>query len=245
MEMCVAGTRITQEGVDSMETKNQDRISELVEKQKDTYTSMADEIWGYAEPRFQEYESSRVQQEYLASRGFSIRADLAGEKTAFIAEWESGKPIQQEADCTERHPIEGKTDGHGCGHHLLGTASVAAVDALKTYMEEKDLKGTIRYYGCPAEENAGGKAYLVRDGYFNDCDIAITWHPSTTNKTMGDDKFLANFRVFFTFHGISSHAAGAPELGRSALDAVEIMDIGVNYMREHMIRYSMRSARQR
>ena len=86
MEMCVAGTRITQEGVDSMETKNQDRISELVEKQKDTYTSMADEIWGYAEPRFQEYESSRVQQEYLASRGFSIRADLAGEKTAFIAE---------------------------------------------------------------------------------------------------------------------------------------------------------------
>ena len=231
-----------------METKNQDRISELVEKQKDTYTSMADEIWGYAEPRFQEYESSRVQQEYLASRGFSIRADLAGEKTAFIAEWGSGKPVlaflgefdalsslQQEADCTERRPIAGKTDGHGCGHHLLGTASVAAVDALKSYMEEKDLKGTIRYYGCPAEENAGGKAYLVRDGYFNDCDIAITWHPSTTNKTMGDDKFLANFRVFFTFHGISSHAAGAPELGRSALDAVEIMDIGVNYMREHMI----------
>ena len=158
-----------------METKNQDRISELVEKQKDTYTSMADEIWGYAEPRFQEYESSRVQQEYLASRGFSIRADLAGEKTAFIAEWGSGKPVlaflgefdalsslQQEADCTERRPIAGKTDGHGCGHHLLGTASVAAVDALKSYMEEKDLKGTIRYYGCPAEENAGGKAYLVR-----------------------------------------------------------------------------------
>ena len=134
-----------------------------------------------------------------------------------------------------RHPIEGKTNGHGCGHHLLGTASVAAVDALKTYMEENHMSGTIRYYGCPAEENAGGKAYLVRDGYFNDCDIAITWHPSTTNKTMGDDKFLANFRVFFTFHGISSHAAGAPELGRSALDAVEIMDIGVNYMREHMI----------
>ena len=231
-----------------METKNQDRISELVEKQKDTYTSMADEIWGYAEPRFQEYESSRVQQEYLASRGFSIRADLAGEKTAFIAEWGSGKPVlaflgefdalsslQQEADCTERRPIAGKTDGHGCGHHLLGTASVAAVDALKSYMEEKDLKGTIRYYGCPAEENAGGKAYLVRDGYFDDCDIAITWHPYTMNKVMKGGFHLANFRAFFTFHGISSHAAGAPELGRSALDAVEIMDIGVNYMREHMI----------
>ena len=209
---------------------------------------MADEIWGYAEPRFQEYESSRVQQEYLASRGFSIRADLAGEKTAFIAEWGSGKPIlaflgefdalsslQQKADSTERCLIEGKTNGHGCGHHLLGTAAVAAVDALKSYMEEKNLKGTIRYYGCPAEENAGGKGYLVRDGFFDDCDTAISWHPSTTNRIIRADKYLANFRVFFTFHGISSHAAGAPELGRSALDAVEIMDIGVNYMREHMI----------
>ena len=97
------------------------------------------------------------------------------------------------------------------------------------------MSGTIRYYGCPAEENAGGKAYLVRDGYFNDCDIAVTWHPYTMNKVMKGGHHLANFRAFFTFHGISSHAAGAPELGRSALDAVEIMDIGVNYMREHMI----------
>ena len=225
-----------------------DVIGKLVDEKKQSYTDMSDTIWGYAEPRFQERQSSALQQEYLKSRGFSIRADLAGEETAFIAEWGSGKPIlaflgefdalsslQQKADCTERCPIEGKTDGHGCGHHLLGTASVAAVDALKTYMEENHIAGTIRYYGCPAEENAGGKAYLVRDGYFEDCDAAITWHPSTVNKTMGADRFLANFRVFFTFHGISSHAAGAPELGRSALDAVEIMDIGVNYMREHMI----------
>ncbi len=223
-------------------------IGAMIDQRSSEYTKISDAIWEYAEPRFQEYESSKLQQKFLESRGFSIRADLAGEKTAFIAEWGSGKPIlaflgefdalsslQQEADCTERHPIEGKTNGHGCGHHLLGTASVAAVDVLKSYMEEKGLKGTIRYYGCPAEENAGGKAYLVRDGFFNDCDIAISWHPNTTNKTTGADKFLANFRVFFTFHGISSHAAGAPELGRSALDAVEIMDVGVNYMREHMI----------
>ena len=214
-------------------------IGAMIDQRSSEYTKISDAIWEYAEPRFQEYESSKLQQKFLESRGFSIRADLAGEKTAFIAEWGSGKPIlaflgefdalsslQQEADCTERHPIEGKTNGHGCGHHLLGTASVAAVDVLKSYMEEKGLKGTIRYYGCPAEENAGGKAYLVRDGFFNDCDIAISWHPNTTNKTTGADKFLANF---------SSHAAGAPELGRSALDAVEIMDVGVNYMREHMI----------
>ena len=231
-----------------MEKDFRAEIGALVENRKQAYTDMSDRIWGFAEPRFQEYDSSRLQQEYLKARGFSIRADLAGEETAFIAEYGSGKPVlaflgefdalsslEQEADSTERRPLPGKTNGHGCGHHLLGTAAVAAVDALKTYMESHGLLGTIRYYGCPAEENAGGKAYLVRDGFFNDCDAAITWHPSTTNKTMMADKYLSNFRVFFTFHGISSHAAGAPELGRSALDAVEIMDIGVNYMREHMI----------
>ena len=231
-----------------MEKDFRAEIGALVQDRKQAYTAMSDRIWGFAEPRFQEYDSSRLQQEYLKARGFSIRADLAGEETAFIAEYGSGKPVlaflgefdalsslEQEADSTERRPVPGKTNGHGCGHHLLGTATVAAADALKTYMESHGLLGTIRYYGCPAEENAGGKAYLVRDGFFNDCDAAITWHPSTTNKTMMADKYLSNFRVFFTFHGISSHAAGAPELGRSALDAVEIMDIGVNYMREHMI----------
>ena len=231
-----------------MGTDFRKEIGTTIDQRRDEYTKISDAIWGFAEPRFQEYESTKLQQEFLKARGFSVKADLAVEETAFIAEWGSGKPIlaflgefdalsslQQEADCTERHPIAGKTNGHGCGHHLLGTASVVAVDALKTYMEENHMSGTIRYYGCPAEENAGGKAYLVRDGYFDDCDIAITWHPYTMNKVMKGGFHLANFRAFFTFHGISSHAAGAPELGRSALDAVEIMDIGVNYMREHMI----------
>ena len=231
-----------------MGTEFKDEIEGLIDKRSQAYTDISDAIWGFAEPRFQERESSRIQQEYLSSRGFSVRADLAGEETAFIAEYGSGKPViaflgefdalsslQQEPDKTERCPIAGKENGHGCGHHLLGTASAAAADVLKTYMEEHKLAGTIRYYGCPAEENAGGKAYLVRDGYFDDCDIAITWHPYTMSKVMKGGFHLANFRAFFTFHGISSHAAGAPELGRSALDAVEIMDIGVNYMREHMI----------
>lgn len=225
-----------------------DELIALIEGNRQAYTDMSDTIWGYAEPRFQEYKSSELQQEYLKNRGFSVKADLAGEETAFIAEFGRGKPVigfmgefdalsalQQEADKTERSPIEGMTNGHGCGHHLLGTGSLAAVDALKTYMEQNNLSGTIRYYGCPAEENAGGKAYLVRDGYFNDCDVALTWHPFAINKAMKGGYHLANFRVFFTFHGISSHAAGAPELGRSALDAVEVMDIGVNFMREHMI----------
>ena len=180
-----------------MEKDFRAEIGALVQDRKQAYTAMSDRIWGFAEPRFQEYDSSRLQQEYLKARGFSIRADLAGEETAFIAEYGSGKPVlaflgefdalsslEQEADSTERRPVPGKTNGHGCGHHLLGTAAVAAADALKTYMESHGLLGTIRYYGCPAEENAGGKAYLVRDGFFNDCDAAITWHPSTTNKTM-------------------------------------------------------------
>ncbi len=231
-----------------MENKFREELIALIDERQQAYTEMSDMIWEYAEPRFQEYDSSKLQQEYLKGRGFSVKADLAGEETAFIAEYGSGKPViaflgefdalsalQQEADLTERKLIAGKSNGHGCGHHLLGTASVAAADALKTYMENHNMTGTIRYYGCPAEENAGGKAYLVRDGYFDDCDIALTWHPYTLNKVMKGGFHLANFRVFFTFHGISSHAAGAPELGRSALDAVEIMDIGVNFMREHMI----------
>lgn len=231
-----------------MERNYRETIQKTIDARAGEYTGLSDTIWGYAEPRFEEYESSKLQQDYLSSKGFSIRAGLAGEETAFIAEYGKGKPViaflgefdalsslWQKADSTERCREGEKPNGHGCGHHLLGTASVAAVDALKTYMEENHIEGTLRYYGCPAEENAGGKAYLVRDGYFNDCDIAITWHPYTLNKVMKGDFHLANFRAFFTFHGISSHAAGAPELGRSALDAVEIMDIGVNYMREHMI----------
>lgn len=173
---------------------------------------------------FRSTRSTKLQQEFLKARGFSVKADLAGEETAFIAEWGSGKPIlaflgefdalsslQQEADCTERHPIEGKTNGHGCGHHLLGTASVAAVDALKTYMEENHMSGTTVTMAV-RRRKAGGKAYLVRDGYFDDCDIAITWHPYTMNKVMKGGFHLANFRAFFTFHGTSSHAAGRRSL---------------------------------
>ena len=156
-----------------MGTEFKDEIEGLIDKRSQAYTDISDAIWGFAEPRFQERESSRIQQEYLSSRGFSVRADLAGEETAFIAEYGSGKPViaflgefdalsslQQEPDQTEHCPIAGKENGHGCGHHLLGTASAAAADALKTYMEEHKLAGTIRYYGCPAEETAGGKAYL-------------------------------------------------------------------------------------
>jgi aminobenzoyl-glutamate utilization protein B len=226
---------------------HQKRLSELVEARKSLFVDMSDQIWAFAEPRFTEYKSSALQAKIMKELGFKVRTNLAGEETALIAEYGSGKPIigflgefdslsglSQEADKTEHSPINKGGEGHGCGHNLLGAAAASAAAALKDYMEENKLPGTIRYYGCPAEENAGGKAFLVRDGLFNDVDIAITWHPGFMNMVSATGS-LANFRVFYTFHGLSSHAAAAPHLGRSALDAVELMNVGANYMREHMI----------
>ena len=222
-------------------------LAALLEKRQPQTLDISDQIWGFAEPRFQEFKSSKLQADYMESLGFKVTRGIGGEDTAFVAEYGSGKPViallgefdslsglSQEADNPVHTPIIAGGEGHGCGHNLLGTASMAATVAVKDYMVEKGLPGTIRYYGCPAEENAGGKAFLVREGCFNDCDIAITWHPGSINSVTQSGS-LANFRVFYTFHGKASHAAGAPHLGRSALDAVEIMDVGVNYMREHMI----------
>lgn len=222
-------------------------LSRLIEKRQAEMCEMSDKIWEYAESRFVEFKSAKLQKDYLASLGFNITDNLSGAETAFLAEWGNGKPIiaflgeydalsglSQEADVAVHTPIEEGGDGHGCGHNLLGVGDLAAAVAIKEYMEEKGLSGTIRYYGCPAEENAGGKAFLVRDGYFNDCDIALTWHPGKETVIAANGS-LANFRVFFTFHGKSAHAAASPHLGRSALDAVELMNVGVNYMREHMI----------
>lgn len=222
-------------------------LAALVETKKDDFTKISDAVWEFAESRFQEFRSFALQADYMEEQGFRVKRGLAQVETAFLAEHGQGKPViaflgeydalsglSQEADVTYHKPIEPGKDGHGCGHNLLGAASLAATVALKDYMEQNNLPGTIRYYGCPAEENAGGKAFLVRDGVFDDCDIALTWHPASVN-AVTETGSLANFRVFYNFHGTSSHAAGAPHLGRSALDAVEIMNVGVNYMREHMI----------
>lgn len=224
-----------------------EEIAALIEKRQKETISISDKIWEFAESRFQEFKSSRLQIEYLQSLGFKITEGLGGAATAFMAEKGSGKPVigflgeydalsglSQEADVDRHCPIKEGGDGHGCGHNLLGTGSMAAAVAICEYMEQKGISGTIRYYGCPAEENAGGKAFMVRDGWFDDCDIALTWHPGPSNY-VDISGALANFRVFYTFHGKSAHASGSPHLGRSALDAVELMNVGANYMREHMI----------
>ena len=224
-----------------------EELSQIIEKNREEFITLSDRIWDFAESRFQEFQSTALQIEYFEKKGFRIRRDIGGGETAFYAEAGEGKPVigflgeydalsglSQKADVAEHDPIVPGGDGHGCGHNLLGAGNVAAVVALKEYMEKNKIPGTIRYYGCPAEENAGGKAFMVRDGAFDDCDLALSWHPGSACNVSGTGS-LANFRVFFTFHGRSSHAAGAPHLGRSALDAVELMNVGVNYMREHMI----------
>ncbi|MCF0151520.1 MAG: amidohydrolase, partial [Firmicutes bacterium] len=222
-------------------------LSDLVMAKKEEFLSLSDQIWGFAEPRFQEYRSAALDAEYLKAQGFRVSVGAADEETCVIAEYGSGKPVigilgefdslsglSQQADVAVHSPIVPGGDGHGCGHNLLGSAALAAAVAIKDYMEQGKVSGTVRWYGCPAEENANGKAFMVRAGLFNDCDLCLTWHPGWKNAVNGNGS-LANVKAFFTFHGLSSHAAGAPHLGRSALDAVELMDVGVNYMREHMI----------
>jgi len=221
-----------------------DAIQNLQSKYS-VYKNIALDIWKFAEVGFKEVKSSELLQHTLRDNGFKIDAGVAGMPTAFIASYGSGKPviaILAEYDALpglaqkaipEKNILEGASAGHGCGHHLFGTASVAAGIEIKKLIEQKKLKGTIRVYGCPAEEGGSGKVYMVRDGLFTDVDAAIHWHPGNDNRVLKVE-FLANSSAKFRFHGISAHAAASPEKGRSALDAIEGMNYMVNMMREHV-----------
>jgi aminobenzoyl-glutamate utilization protein B len=211
----------------------------------DAYKKIALNIWDYAELGYKENKSSTLLQTTLKDNGFTVEAGVAGMPTAFVATYGSGSPvigvlaeydalpgISQDNSPTKT-PIANKTSGHACGHHLFGTGSVAAGIAIKNLLETGKIKGTIKVFGCPAEEGGSGKVYMVREGLFNDVDIAIHWHPSNENTTTYTSA-LANKSAKFRFYGIASHAAGSPEQGRSALDAVEAMNNMVNMMREHI-----------
>ena len=175
-----------------------------------------------------------------------MTTNAADTVTGYVATWGSGKPVfailgefdalyglQQEADVPAETPIEGQKMGQGCGHHLLGVGAIAAGLMLRDIMQEKGYSGTIRIYGCPGEESGSGKAYMARDGLFDDCDVALTWHPSNFHMVARGSS-QSCIQCYFRFKGVAAHAAGAPHLGRSALDAVELMNVGVNYLREHM-----------
>jgi aminobenzoyl-glutamate utilization protein B len=228
----------------SIELIKKEAIQEI-QTNHDQYKEIAMQIWNNAELGFKEIKSTALLQEKLKQEGFSIESGVADIPTAFVATYGTGKPIigilaeydalpglAQQA-IPEKKGIEGKAAGHGCGHHLFGTASIAAGIGIKKLIEQKKINGTIKIFGCPAEEGGSGKVYMVRAGLFNDVDVAIHWHPDAENKiTM--TSALANSSAKFRFYGTSAHAAASPELGRSSLDAVESMDYMVNMMREHV-----------
>ena len=217
----------------------------MIAKYEEDLKRIASDVWDHPEPGFCEYESSRIQTEYLRSQGFEVTENIADTRTGYIAKFGSGHPViallgefdalyglGQVADCAEYKP-NGEAMGHGCGHHLLGTGCIGAGLLLRDYLKETGRSGTVLVCGCPAEESGSGKAYMARDGVFKDVDIALAWHPSVYNQ-VDTGSSQSCIQCYFRFHGVASHAAGSPEKGRSALDAVELMDVGVNYLREHM-----------
>jgi aminobenzoyl-glutamate utilization protein B len=226
-------------------TKEQKEIITSLDKKKDYYGDVSQQIWDLAEVGYKEYKSAALLKDELKKEGFSLEEGVAGIPTAFVATYGKGKPvisILAEYDAlpgmaqeviAERKIIEGQKSGHACGHHLFGTGSVAAAVAVKDWLKQHGKTGTIKLMGCPAEEGGSGKVYMVREGIFKDSDVVLHWHPSDRNSA-NPASSLANISAKFRFHGIAAHAAGAPEQGRSALDGVESMNYMVNMMREHV-----------
>ncbi|TWD98563.1 aminobenzoyl-glutamate utilization protein B [Neobacillus bataviensis] len=220
-------------------------IVSRIEENEEIFADVAKQIWDHPELGYTESFSSSLQIKVLEEAGFSVTSGLGDIPTAFVAQYGTGKPvigILGEFDALpglsqkvspEYSPVVTNGPGHGCGHNLLGTAGVEAVIALKKQIDAEKLSGTIRYYGCPAEELLSGKTFMARSGAFDDLDCALTWHPWTNNFT-ANASMQALTAIEFFFSGRTSHAGAAPHLGRSALDAVELMNVGSNYLREHV-----------
>jgi len=226
--------------------QNSEHIWDIIDSKRESYVGLSDRVWGMPEIAYTEYRSVAEHKQMLEQEGFRIFENIADIPTAIMGEAGSGGPViaflgeydalpglSQEAGVAEPRPIAGNGHGHGCGHNLLGSAALLAAASFKNWLQEAGIEGRVRYYGCPAEEGGAAKTYMVRAGAFADVDIAITWHPATFTQ-VGDAMSLANTRMDFVFTGRSSHAAASPHLGRSALDAAELLNIGVNYLREHV-----------
>ena len=216
-----------------------------IEAGYDAYKKIALNIWDYAEVGYKEVKSSALLQSTLKENGFTVESAVAGMPTAFVASFGSGSPVigilaeydalpgLSQDNSPVKTPVLNKNSAHACGHHLFGTGSVAAGIAIKKLLESGKIKGTIKVFGCPAEEGGSGKVYMVREGLFKNIDIVLHWHPDESN-SITYTSALANKSAKFRFYGIASHASASPEQGRSALDAVEGMDNMVNMMREHI-----------
>ena len=217
----------------------------VIEEKAAKLDAAADAIWETPELAFTERQSAATLIRFLKEEGFEVEEGIAGIETAFSGRFGHGRPVfgvlgeydalsglGQEADCLEKKP-NGQNAGQGCGHNLLGVGSLAAALTVKRYLEETGCEGTVIYYGCPGEEGGSGKAFMARDHVFDGLDAAVCWHPGVVNKVRTRSS-LANYQILFKFDGLAAHAAGAPHLGRSALDALELMNIGVQFLREHM-----------
>ena len=221
-------------------------IEESIQDHKNTFSEVALKIWDHAEMGYQEFKSSNLLANELEKEGFRITKNVAGIPTAFIAEYGLTGPVigilgefdalpgLAQSNSPFKEIIYNNTGaGHACGHHLFGAASAWAAVVIKEWLDENNIKGIVRFYGTPAEEGGSGKVYMVREGLFDDVDIVLHWHPDDVNSANSRTS-NSNKSAKFTFNGISSHAAGAPEQGRSALDGVESMNMMVNMLREHI-----------
>ena len=224
------------------------KLYQYLEDRAQDFYDLSDEIWGLAELSMQEYGSTAAYLAALEREGFRVENHLAGLPTAFSGSYGSGRPVigilgefdalsslSQKAGETTHCPLTEGGCGHGCGHNLLGAAALAAAVALKRSIEAGELHGTVVFYGCPGEEGCSGKAFMARAGLFRELDAALSWHPGDTNEvTTGSNS--ASIQYVYTFHGVAAHAAHSPHMGRSALDAAELMNVGVQFLREHMPR---------
>ena len=226
--------------------RNEAAIWDHVDTHAKDLAGLADRVWGMPETLYTEYRSMAEHKAMLEAKGFRVTEGAAGIPTAVLGEAGKDGPViailgeydalpglSQVAGIAEPKEVEPGGNGHGCGHNLLGAAALLAACAVKDWLEATGTPGRVRYYGCPAEEGGAAKAFMVRDGLFDDVAAAITWHPAAMTR-VDDPLSLANTRIDFTFRGRASHAAMSPHLGRSALDAVELMSVGVNYLREHV-----------
>ena len=220
-------------------------LGKIYENQ-DYLKALSREIWSYAELAFKEEKSSEALCRALDKFGFKVEKNVYGIPTAFKGTFGSGKPVigvlgefdalsgmSQIACSFEKEADPSRTNGHGCGHNLLGVGSLAAAIAIKDYLESNDKSGTVIYFGCPGEEGGSGKTFMAREGAFENLNFSLGWHPSAANTVVRGSN-LANYQILYEFEGTSAHAAHCPELGRSALDAAELMNVGANFLREYV-----------
>lgn len=241
----IAQITFAQQGDHKKLSKEKQAAIKALEQHQEEFGKIAHEIWDLAEVGYQEFKSTKLLQDLLASEGFTVKSGVAEIPTAFVASFGSGQPVigilaefdalpgVSQTNAPVREERTDNTAGHACGHHLFGVGSAAAAIAIKNWLKKSGGTGTVRVYGTPAEEGGAGKVYMVRSGLFDDVDAVLHWHPADRNSASARSS-LANKSAKFRFHGTASHASAAPERGRSALDGVEAMNYMVNLMREHM-----------